>query len=298
MAIALNESPSFLVYGPHGSGLTTALQAFREFGYMTVSGAALNGLEQLLAMAQAENRPAALSPEINPQRVSPEEALSQLKSLKVTHPDLKFLYLSTPSEVLLQRFSASEKSHPYEKDSRLSAIDHEQMVFSALKTLSDYHIDTSTTSSRELRHKIAKILKIDLALMPMVVTLASFGFKHGVPSDAEMVFDMRFLPNPFYDERLRPQTGLDQDVKDYIFSFPETEVFLTHWQNLLAHSLPLYQKQGKTRITIGIGCTGGQHRSVAMTMAISEFLKQAFPDYQVHVVHREQHHWPKQPALQ
>lgn len=244
-------------------------------------------------MAETEGQPIALSPELNPYEMSASQVKAQLETLKQRYPELKLLYLSTPTETLIQRYSAAEKRHPFEKAGLKDAIDQEQLLYSTLKPLSDYHIDTSTTTDRELTLKIAKVLKIDMGAQAMTVHLKSFGFKHGVPTDAELVFDMRFLPNPFYDESLRPLTGLDKPVKDYVFGFPETKEYLKHWQSLVAHSLPLYQQQGKTRVTIGIGCTGGQHRSVAMTMALSEFLKETFPGYDVRVAHREQNHWPQ-----
>ena len=127
--------------------------------------------------------------------------------------------------------------------------------------------------------------------------MTSFGFKHGVPTDAELVFDMRFLPNPFYEEALRPLTGLDKPVADYVFMRPEAIQFLETWQTMLTNILPSYQQQGKTRLKMAIGCTGGQHRSVAMTMAIASYLQETFPDFNVRVDHREQSHWPqRQPA--
>jgi RNase adapter protein RapZ len=292
MAVDQGRPPSFLVYGPVGAGLTTALRYFRDFQFLTVGGVAPNLMDRYLMVSETGEKPVAITPDIDPFEITPSEVQSAFESLKAQYPGLKLLYLSCPTEVLIQRFAAAEKKHPYEQNGIKDAVEREQLLFQALKSLSDYHIDTSSTSDTELRLKIAKILGINAGVQPMTVHLTSFGFKHGVPTEAEMVFDMRFLPNPFYDEALRPFTGMDQAVKDYVFSFSETHEFLTHWQNLLAHSLPMFQKQGKTRLTIGIGCTGGQHRSVAMTMALSEFLKQTFPDYDIRINHREQAHWP------
>lgn len=294
MAVGADLQPSFVVYGPVGSGLSTALKAFREFQYMTLAGVSPESMDRFLLMGETEGKPVAITPEFPPEQITSSEAFSFVENLKKQHPTLKCLFLSCPTEVLVQRFTAHEKRHPHEKTGLKDAIEQEQQFYAALKPLSDYHIDTSHTSDSELRLKIAKLLNIQVGKQPMTVNLTSFGFKNGVPTDAEMVFDMRFLPNPFYDETLRPFTGLDKPVKDYVFSFPETHEFVKHWQNLLAHSLPLYQQQGKTRVTIGIGCTGGQHRSVAMTSTIADFLQNTFPDYDIRVIHREQSHWPQQ----
>ncbi len=294
MAVEQGPFPSFLVYGPSGTGLHTALKAFRQLYFMTVAGVSPDSLERILSVSESENQPLAISPALDPYEVSPGEAATLFTALSQNHPNLKRLYLSCPTEVLIQRYAAAEKQHPYDKTGIRDVIEREQSLYKALKSFSDYHIDTSTTNNRELELKIAKILNLDLGVEPMSVTLTSFGFKNGVPTDAEMIFDMRFLPNPFYEESLRPQTGLDQPVIDYIFQFPETHEFMKHWQNLLAQTLPLYQRQGKTRINIGVGCTGGQHRSVALTMALSNFLKTTFPNFNIRTIHREQNHWPQQ----
>lgn len=287
---------SFLVYGPIGSGLTSVLKAFREFGFITISGISMNAMDSYLMIGEAESRDVAISPAINPYETDSKEVKEVFETLKQRNPHLKLLYISTSSEVLVQRFSATEKQHPYQRYGIQDVIEKEQELYGSLKLLQDYHIDTSSLTESELRFKIAKILGIDAGSQPMIINITSFGFKHGVPLDAEMIFDMRFMPNPFYDEVLRPQTGLDKPVKDYLFNLPEVREFLTNWQNLLVYSLPLYQKQGRSRMTIGIGCTGGQHRSVVMAVQLAELLSITFPDYEINVIHREQHHWPQQQA--
>jgi len=288
------DTPSFLVYGPSGSGVHTTLKAFREFQYQTFAGVPLATLGAYLNIAQTDAVPAAMSPNLDPYAITPANAQTAFENLKKSYPDLKLLYLSTPTDALISRYTAAEKKHPYDKTGLREAIEIEQLLYQVLKLLSDYHIDTTTTTDRELGLKIAKILDIPMAVHPMTVTLTSFGFKHGIPPDADMVFDMRFLPNPFYDETLRPQTGLDKPVQDYVMGFPEVKTFLTQWQDLIAHVIPLYQREGKTRLQIATGCTGGQHRSVAMTLALAAFLKSTFPDADIRVVHREQSHWPQQ----
>lgn len=289
---------SYLIYGPSGSGLTTALAAFREFGFLTSSGMSLDAIPRFFVLGETEDKAVAICPEIHPDGVAPEEAFAQLQNIKTSHPELKLLYLSSPTDVLIQRYADAEKAHPYETTTLKAAIEAEQAIYQKLKPLSDYHIDTSTTSSQEIRHKIAKLLNIGLDAPTMTVNLMSFGFKHGVPTDAEMVFDMRFLPNPFYIPELKPKTGLDKPVSDYVLTPQTAQGFIQHWEKLLAHTLPLFQAQGKTRITLAIGCTGGQHRSVAMTEHIAKFLKGQFPEFNINIIHRETSHWPKPATVQ
>jgi len=289
MGVVDSDLSSFLVFGPSGSGVHTALKAFRELGFPVFSGITLPK-----AVSYLDESPVVLNPALDPYAVTPQDTKLAFENLKRSYPDLKLLYLSAPSETLISRYVAAEKKHPFDKTGLHDAVEAEQLLYQVLKPLSDYHIDTSTTTDRELGLKIAKILNIQTVPEPMTVTLTSFGFKHGLPQQADLVFDMRFLPNPFYNESLRPLTGLDKPVQEFLFAIPETNQFLTHWQNLLAHVLPMYQKEGKTRLEIAIGCTGGQHRSVALTQALATFLQSTFPDFNIKTVHREQHHWPQE----
>lgn len=294
MGVELEPShPSFLIWGPLGSGLNTALKVFRGFRFLTLGGISLESIDRYLMMAEAEGKPLALTLEMNPFYVLPSEVKAILETLKTKNPGFKVLYLSASTEILIQRFSTLEKEHPYEHAGGIqSTVEQEQSLYRELKSLSDYHIDTGMLYEQELERKIAKILGKKVESQPIAVHLTSFGFKKGIPLDAEMIFDMRFLPNPFYNEELRPKTGLDKEIQDYVLSFPEARQFLEHWQNLLSCAIPMYQQQGKAKLAIGIGCTGGQHRSVVMTMLLSEFLQKAFPDSDIRVTHREQSHWP------
>jgi RNase adapter protein RapZ len=292
--MAVERHPPFLVYGPTGAGLSTALKAFRGFNFLTLGGVEPESVDRFLMMVENEGNVVAMTPLFNPHKIAPLEAMSFLEVWKSKYLTLKLLYLSCPTETLIQRFSAAEKQHPFEAIGLQETIEMEQLLYQALKPLNDYHIDTGSTNDMELTLKIAKILNIDAGTQPLTIHLTSFGYKHGIPTDAELVFDMRFLPNPFYEESLRQKTGLESEVQDYVFSFPQSVEFLNHWQILLAQSLPLYQQQGRTRIKIGIGCTGGQHRSVTMTLAMADFLRKTFPAYDIRVTHREQSHWPQQ----
>ena len=149
----------------------------------------------------------------------------------------------------------------------------------------DLVIDTSRLSTAQLRGELLDFFGEEGKKGGMTVSLMSFGFKHGLPLEADLVFDVRFMPNPFYIEELRPQTGLDQAVSEYVFSFPQTGDYLSRLQELLAFSLPLYAEEGKTSLVIAVGCTGGHHRSVAMAHALAEFIRKQ--GYQVMEHHRD-----------
>lgn len=233
--------------------------------------------------------------------LSTDRAIEDLAQLKERLGDVKVLYLSSPITTLSQRVASQEMPHPYEQLIQLLNwgetlsywLNQEQDLYKALKPLTDYHIDTSAIAPRELFHKVAKVLNKPMEAPPLSVEIVSFGFKNGVPSDCDLVFDVRFLPNPFYEPELRPMSGLDKPVSDYVMKFPETQTFMKHWYELIAHTLPLYQKQGRTRLTIAVGCTGGQHRSVALAHSLGQYLTQHYPDFKAHVTHRERQKWPQ-----
>jgi RNase adapter protein RapZ len=285
---------NFIVYGLSGSGLQTALRAFGEFGYSAVTGVELTNVTGHLELATQAAHKMVIAPRMNPHNANALVALEAgLTALKQHDPELRFLYLSAPTENLVTRYSQASKQHPFLKTTLVEAIEAEQALYQAVKKHADYHVDTSTTTEQELKLKIAKILGLQAEAPPLTIQLISFGFKHGVPLDAELVFDMRFLPNPFYEKSLKPLTGLNQPVQDYVMSFPESRAFEQHWFSMLGVILPAFHKQGKTRVTLAIGCTGGQHRSVTMAERLKQHLGEILPEATCHLLHREQHHWPQ-----
>jgi UPF0042 nucleotide-binding protein len=154
-----------------------------------------------------------------------------------------------------------------------------------VKERANFVVDTTHTSTAQLRSKLLDFFGSGTAQEKMLVNISSFGFKHGLPLEADLVFDVRFMPNPFYIENLRPQTGLDRDVAEYVFGFQQTKDYLKRLEELLSFSLPLYAEEGKTNLVIAIGCTGGHHRSVAVTHALAEFVRKL--GYPVSETHRD-----------
>jgi UPF0042 nucleotide-binding protein len=287
--------PHFLIVGPGGSGLTTALDIYADFGFVTVGGVEPDRiLETILPLTQG-NAPVAFTLRVGPSAELPA-IVPTINQLKQSLPSLKVLAVDAPEEVLIQRYLRSEKKHAFEIANNAglqAAIAAEKKFYGPLKDLKDYSIDTSTTTALELRHKIARVLGLPINNQDFTVYINTFGFKYGIPQDAELIFDMRFMTNPFYDESLRPLTGKDKPVRDFIFNLDHARSFFEKWADLIADMLPLYQAQGKTRLTIAVGCTGGKHRSVCMGEELAQYLKQHCPAFNIVITHREMLRWDK-----
>ena len=208
--------------------------------------------------------------------------------LQDTHyVNVHVLYLDANDASLVKRYKETRRSHPLSRDKNLLVGIHEERVLlKPIRDISDFVIDTSATSAKELKEKVinkyGEYGSIDSDYFS--VTFMSFGFKHGTPIDTDIMFDVRFLPNPFYIESLRPQTGLDAPVYDYVMGFEETSIFLTKLIDLLEFLIPRYKKEGKSQVIIGIGCTGGQHRSIAISEYLSKVLSK---DYRTNATHRD-----------
>jgi UPF0042 nucleotide-binding protein len=199
--------------------------------------------------------------------------------------DTSILFLDCSDEELVSRYKETRRAHPLAMEGMITeGIRKERAILEDLKNRATLMIDTTDLTPRQLREKINQSFKQqdDLGFHVEVV---SFGFKYGLPIDADIVMDVRFLPNPHYIPELRPQTGLDKPVYDYVMSFPETESFYTNFVRMIMDILPGYIKEGKSSLTIAIGCTGGQHRSVALTERVGKAIKDA--DYKVNITHRD-----------
>lgn len=215
------------------------------------------------------------------------ELFDVLDKLKAMDGVCRMLFLEASPEVIIQRYKETRRRHPLRDsvDSLQEAVLKERELMRPVRDRADFVIDTSRLSTAQLRGELLGIFGDAGGKGGMVVSVTSFGFKHGLPMEADLVFDVRFMPNPFYIEELRPQTGLDKAVADYVFSFQQTRDFLKRLEDLLAFTLPLYAEEGKTSLAIAVGCTGGHHRSVAVTHALAEFIRQQ--GYQTAENHRD-----------
>ena len=215
------------------------------------------------------------------------ELFDVLDKLRAMEDACRMLFLEAEPEVIIKRYKETRRRHPLadQTDSLGEAVRMERELMQPVRERADYVIDTSRTSTAQLRGELLRLFGDPEEKGGMSVSVTSFGFKYGLPLEADLVFDVRFMPNPFYIEELRPQTGLDQAVRDYVFSFQQTRDYLKRLEDLLSFSLPLYAEEGKTSLVIAVGCTGGHHRSVAVTHALAEFI--SGQGYQVSENHRD-----------
>ncbi|MBR4888144.1 MAG: RNase adapter RapZ [Clostridia bacterium] len=215
-----------------------------------------------------------------------EKALDDLRRAGKT---FKVLFLDATDQVLINRYKETRRRHPFAErcmGSLAGAVAMERQLLERVRESADYLIDTSDLSPVELQNKINSLFlfRLDEA---MVIHCSSFGFKHGLPREADLVFDVRFLPNPFYVEDLKHKTGLDQPVYDFVMQNPIAEEFVSRWTTLVDFLIPQYVKEGKTELRIAVGCTGGHHRSVALTSYLYHHLLDA--GYRVDMNHRDIH---------
>ena len=215
------------------------------------------------------------------------ELFDVLDKLKAMEGVCRMLFLDASPAAIIKRYKETRRRHPLERetDSLEEAVEKERELLLPVKRRADFVIKTTRLSTAKLRSELLRIFNGEGEQAGMTVSVTSFGFKYGLPLEADLVLDVRFMPNPFYIEELRHQTGLDKPVSDYVFSFQQTHDFLRKVEDLLGFTLPLYAEEGKTGLVIAVGCTGGHHRSVAIAHALTEFIRRQ--GYQASEHHRD-----------
>ena len=200
------------------------------------------------------------------------QSLEALKGMKCPY---RILYMDASDDVIIKRYKETRRSHPLaeECDSLEGAIALERRMLAPLRERAEFVVDTSDLSTAKLRGELLRLFGRGSQEGAMTVSVTSFGFKHGLPREADLVFDVRFLPNPYYVQELRPRTGLDDGVRDYVFSGGAAEEFLEKLQDLVGFLLPKYVEEGKTALVVAVGCTGGHHRSVAIAHALAAYIR-------------------------
>ena len=258
-----------IVTGMSGAGKTIALKMLEDLGFYCVDNLPISLVDKFsqLAAGGGEIKQAALGIDIR----SGEE-LNQLEAIlqgwKDTGLDFQVLFLDANDGTLIKRYKETRRSHPLAGTGRLDkGIEKERMKLAFLKKDADFIIDTSQLLTRELRQELEKIFLKDQDFNNMFITILSFGFKYGIPEDADLVFDVRFLPNPYYVEELRPLTGEDPVIRDFVVQGGTGQAFLDKLYDLIDFLLPNYIREGKNQLVVAVGCTGGKHRSVAMANA-------------------------------
>lgn len=276
-----------IVTGMSGAGKTVAIQSFEDMGYFTIDNMPPALLPKFLELVthSEDNDKVALVVDMRSRSFFAEISgiLDNLEN--ADDVNFKILFLDATDGELVSRYKETRRSHPLAADGRvLDGIKLERELLSPLKSMSQNVVDTTELTPRQLRQTISEQFSSDDSQVGFRIEAVSFGFKYGLPLDADLVFDVRFLPNPHYIPELREKTGLDKDVYDYVMSFEESNAFYEKLLSLLTSILPGYQKEGKSVLTIAVGCTGGQHRSTAFTHRLAEDLK---ADWVVNESHRD-----------
>ncbi len=277
-----------IITGLSGAGKSQAIKAFEDRGYYCVDNLPPILIDQVLSLCE-ENvediRKVALVTDIRGGGFF-AGLMQEIEQLKNRDINYKILFIDASDEVLIRRFKASRRSHPMTRGGSIqTAINKERLLLEPIKQIADHIIDTSNYTQGQFKNYITTIFGSYDDKQTFSISVMSFGYKKGIPKDADFVFDVRFLPNPYYIDQLRHHTGNDKDVQDYVMSFKESITIYESICNLLDKVLPLCEQEARSELVIAIGCTGGRHRSVTLANRISEYISgQA---YVVHLLHRD-----------
>ena len=282
-----------IVTGMSGGGKATAIHMLEDAGYYCVDNLPVSLIEkfaELITMPDNDISKVVLGIDARAGQ-SFEEVTGIIDSLKERGIPVEVLFMDCNDQVLIKRYKETRRVHPMNVNDAGNRIEDgikkEREVLADIKKKADYVIDSSQLLTRELKKELDKIFVKDEGYNSLMITILSFGFKYGIPSDADLVFDVRFLPNPYYIEELKHQTGNDEGVQNYVKSFPECGQFLDKLTDMLKFLIPGYVQEGKYQLVVGIGCTGGQHRSVTIANELYERLKSADGNYGIKISHRD-----------
>lgn len=278
-----------VVTGMSGGGKSTALRMLEDVGFYCVDNLPVPLIEkfvELIAAPGGEVSKVALGLDVRADQAF-DDVRKILEKLKESGYKFEILFMEANDRTLLKRYKETRRMHPLSPDGRIEdGIRKERDILSNIRIKSDYVIDTSSLLTRELREELDRIFVQNKEYNNLMVRILSFGFKHGIPADADLVFDVRFLPNPFYIDDLKHKTGNDAEVQDYVMSFPEAHTFIEKLTDMIEFLIPNYIKEGKYQLVIGIGCTGGKHRSVTLANKLYERMKNK-GGYGINISHRD-----------
>jgi UPF0042 nucleotide-binding protein len=278
-----------IITGMSGAGRTEAMHTFEDLGYFCIDNlppSLLLNLVSLAGLPVGAKRRLAVVCDMRAKEFF-SELNDELRRIAEAGISYRILFLDSRDDVLLARFKASRRRHPLTEGGMtiIAGIQRERAMLSTVREMANSVIDTSEIDPRELRRLIRSLFSKQTDQESLVVSVFSFGFKHGMPVDADIIIDVRFLPNPYYEPQLRALTGLSSDVRIFVLEQDETQRFLASWRDLLDVIMPGYVKEGKQNLSIGVGCTGGQHRSVALAEETGRHLRQT--GYRVATTHRD-----------
>ena len=277
-----------IVTGLSGAGKSTTLNYLEDAGYYCVDNMPVQLISELadLINGSGDIERAALGVDVRAGAAfdSLESSLERLRKMGIEY---EILFLESEDSVLVKRYKETRRIHPLASGDRIEVgIQRERERLANIKKLSGHIIDTSQMLTRELKAEIDKIFVSNKGYKNLYVTILSFGFKYGIPADADLVFDVRFLPNPYYHEELRPFSGLDKPVADFVLKYPEAEIFLDKLEDMLKFLIPNYISEGKNQLVVAIGCTGGKHRSITLAKALFDRMIK-YDDYGFKLDHRD-----------
>ena len=278
-----------IITGMSGSGRTQAMHVFEDMGYFCIDNLPprlILQLAQVVGINTGVNRHLAVTCDLRSQGLF-DELFDAIAALREHEMSVSIVFLEASDEVLIRRYSENRRRHPLAKpgETTADAIQRERVQLQGVRDRADMIIDTSRMRTSVLRNRLRAAFSELSDQQLMDVHVFSFGFKHGMPVEADLMIDVRFLPNPFYDPEMRTLTGLDKKVSDFVLEHPKTKEFLSAWYQLLDAVMPGYIAEGKPQLSIAIGCTGGQHRSVAIAEATARYLERQ--QYHVSISHRD-----------
>ncbi|MCR4647866.1 MAG: RNase adapter RapZ [Lachnospiraceae bacterium] len=276
-----------VITGMSGAGKQTAQKMMEDMGFYCVDNLPVQLIVKFAELLyDSERDKVVLGIDVRADQ-SFDEILQALSEMKEKGYNYEMLFLDASNKTILKRYKESRRNHPLALGGRVEeGIERERKILETTKAGADYVIDTSHLLTRELREELENIFVKNENYKSLMVTISSFGFKHGILQDADLVFDVRFLPNPYYVEELKYKTGNDKEVQDYVMANGEGKIFLDKVKDLLDFLIPNYIKEGKNQLVIGVGCTGGKHRSVTLANEIYQALKND-DRYGVTINHRD-----------
>ncbi len=275
-----------VITGLSGAGRTQAANALEDLGWFVIDNLPPSLIDKVAELAQAPGTSIERVALVIGPRAGLEELTTSLASLRASNARVRVLFLDASDKVLVRRFTDTRRRHPLgEGEGIIETIERERAGLEPVKAEADVVVDTTDLNVHQLRDRIIALFGSESPGAGMQTTVLSFGYKHGLPLDADLVVDCRFLPNPHWVEELRPQTGEDPEVRDYVMRFPQTTEFLRRLDALLDLLLPSYVQEGKSYLTLALGCTGGRHRSVVISAEVAKLLRRR--GFEANLVHRD-----------
>lgn len=276
-----------IVTGMSGAGKSTSLKMLEDLGYYCVDNLPVMLISKFAELAFAPNSELSKVAVGIDVRTGLDNINGALKTLSEQGTAYDILFLDAEDDVLVKRFKETRRAHPLTAHGRVEeGIIREREILKWLKSNATYIVDTSHMLTRELKAEIGEIYANNKDYENLFITVLSFGYKYGIPNDADLVFDVRFLPNPYYIDELKTHTGNDTEVQEYVLQFKEAGIFLDKLEDMIRFLIPNYVIEGKNQLVIAIGCTGGKHRSVTLANKLYERLKLE-PNYGIKIEHRD-----------